>query len=217
MTNKYKDISTEYFNKIARNYASTYDGKHAKDLYRTVLQKLNTIPFSSILDIGCGTGEILSLVSTAKSVSMSGIDISPQMTHIAKEMLGERADIRHGDSEELPWPDNSFDVVISIDVFHHCPHPQKVLMEMYRVLKQDGFLIMADPWAPSPLRQLINGLIFPTLYRRKGDIRIYSESEICRLLEECQFKSIEWEIVGKTSQLLSLRIYAHIVTARPTK
>lgn len=209
--NKCKDTSRAYFNKIAGNYTSTYEGQHAKALYTTVLQKLKMIPFSSILDIGCGTGEILSLISTRKGVTISGIDLSPEMTRIAKGKLGEGADIRLGDSEELPWGENSFDVVMCIEVFHHCPHPKEVLREMYRVLKQNGFLIMADPWLPSPARQLFNLFLIPIVRSAHGDVRFYGELEICRLLKECQFKSIAWERTGRYP------LPSYVVTARSSR
>ena len=213
MTDKYKNKSREYFDKLAGRYASSYEGRHAEDLYGTVLQKLNTFSFCSILDIGCGTGELLSLISKREGVTLSGIDISPEMIRIAREKLGKGSDIRLGDSEELPWKDNSFDVVMCIDAFHHYPHPQKALSEMHRVIRPEGHLIIADPWHPSPVRQLQNLFIQIWVRSRRGDVRFYSESEIRRLLEECQFEPIEWERAGR----LLTAISAYVVTARPSK
>jgi ubiquinone/menaquinone biosynthesis C-methylase UbiE len=159
----------------------------------------------------------LQLISKKKGVTMAGIDISPQMLHIAGEKLGKQADIRLGDSEELPWEDNSFDVVVCINSFHHFPNPQKELKEMHRVLRQEGLLILADPWLTSPVIQVSNLLIRLIASRIYGDFRLYTELDIRRLLEECQFKSIEWERAGKTAHLFNLRPLACVVTARASK
>ena len=135
------------------------------------------------------------------------------MIRIAREKLGKGSDIRLGDSEELPWKDNSFDVVMCIDAFHHYPYPQKALREMHRVIRPEGHLIIADPWHPSPVRQFQNLLVQILLRSRRGDVRIYSESEIRRLLEECQFEPIEWQ---RARRLLTVSS-AYVVTARPSK
>ena len=82
--------------------------------------------------------------------------ISPGMVEKSRELLGERADLRVGDSEHLPWNDESFDIVTCIASFHHYPNPEPVLREMKRVLKHGGSLIIADPWAPNPWRSLAN-------------------------------------------------------------
>jgi len=215
--NKYKETSRKFFDKLAENYASTSDGMHSKALYGPVLQKLSTFSFASILDNGCGTGELLALISAGEGVAVSGIDISPQMLRIANEKLGEEADMRLGDSEELPWGDNWFDVVTCINAFHHYPNPQKALREIHRVLKKEGLLILADPWLPSPAIQLTNLLIALIASNIYGDVRLYSESAIRRLLEECQFKAIEWKRAGKFAHLFNFRPLACVVTARPSK
>ncbi len=215
--NKYKETTSKFFDKIAKSYVTTSDGRHSQALYEPVLQKLITFPFSSILDNGCGPGEFLSFISKKKDVALAGVDISPQMMRIAGEKLGEQADIRLGDSEELPWEDNSFDVVVCINAFHHYPNPQKALNEMHRVLKQEGLLILADPWLPSPAIQLTNLLIRLIASRIYGDVRLYSESEIRRLLEEYQFKFIEWERAGSSAHYFNLRPLACVVTARNSK
>jgi ubiquinone/menaquinone biosynthesis C-methylase UbiE len=197
----YKNISRKNFDEEADNYYKTHDGKHSSALYNGVIKKLNTLNYSSLLDVGCGTGEVLSCIYR-EGVKFSGLDISSKMLGIARKNLGGNVDLRLGDSEKLPWDDESFEALLCLNSFHHYPNPEKVLNEMNRVLKSGGKLVMADPWQSTPLRQLMNTFIH---FNGGGDFRIYSESEICSLLTETGFKDIEWEkLDGK---------HAFIVTA----
>ncbi|HWQ18651.1 MAG TPA: methyltransferase domain-containing protein [Methanotrichaceae archaeon] len=100
-----------------------------------------------------------------------------------------------GDSEHLPWRDESFDIVTCIASFHHYPNPQRVLMEMRRVLRPGGNVIIADPWAPEPLRFLAN-LIIKTPFNKGGDLRVYSQREMQELLEKSGLTSIKWDTKG---------------------
>ncbi|OEC88354.1 MULTISPECIES: class I SAM-dependent methyltransferase [Methanobacterium] len=190
----YKEKSKKSFNQQAENYDAGYYGKHANALYNTVLQKLNQFSFNKLLDVGCGTGNLLSLISSKYEVQIVGIDLSPEMLNIARNKLDETADLRLCDSESLPFNDNSFDMVICTDSFHHYPNPANVLAEVKRVLKAGGNFIIADPWLATPFRQFAN-IFMP--FNKDGDIKIYGESEIRKLLENAGFNTVEWEQLNK--------------------
>lgn len=64
-----------------------------------------------------------------------GLDLSPEMIRRAKEKQIPHADFCVGDAEFLPYPDQSFDVVLCMQSFHHYPNPEGVLEEVYRVLR----------------------------------------------------------------------------------
>lgn len=68
-------------------------------------------------------------------------------------------------------------------------------MEMKRVLKHGGSLMITDPWAPNPWRFLAN-LIARTGLNRGGDIKVYSQKEMEELLEKCGFVSMKWKVKG---------------------
>jgi len=155
---------------------------------------------NSLLDVGCGTGNFLWEVSKARpNVNLCGLDISEKMLAIARKRLGGKADLRTGDSEHLPWEGNSFDVITCTDSFHHYPNPKAVLLELRRVLKQRGKVIIADPWAPFILRQIGNFLI---LFSRSGDTRLYSKWEMERLMADSGFALTSWQRVGWISCLV---------------
>jgi len=199
----YKIESREKFHKQAEKYDSGNKGKHARSLYESVLNKLDELSFSNLLDVGCGTGNLLKLISSKYDVKIAGVDLTPKMLNIARIKLGDEADLKVSDSEELPFDDNKFDMVICTDSFHHYPHPEKVLAEIGRVLENNGMLLIADPSVPAPLRQLVN--IYFKL-SRSGDVKVYSESDIRRLIEEAGFVSLKYEQTGTNAFIATAQI-----------
>jgi ubiquinone/menaquinone biosynthesis C-methylase UbiE len=199
----YKIESKEKFHKQAEKYDSGNNGKHARSLYESVLNKLDELSFNSLLDVGCGTGNLLKLISSKYDIELAGVDLTPKMLNIAKIKLEDKADLKIADSEELPFDDNKFDMVICTDSFHHYPHPEKVLAEIKRVLQDNGMLLIADPTAPTPIRQMVN-LYFKL--SRSGDVKVYPESDIRKLLEQTGFVSIIYEQAGTNAFIATAKI-----------
>ena len=107
-------------------------------------------PGDTILDIGCGAGvdTIIAALMAGPSGSVTGIDLVPEMLERAKEnarLAGAlNVEFMEGSAEELPFPDNTFDVVISNGVFNLVVDKVKALGEVYRVLKPGGRFMLAD-------------------------------------------------------------------------
>ena len=108
-----------------------------------------------MLDVGCGTGEVTLLAKNrAKQGSVHGIDPAPEMIAVARKKAlrkGLEIDFRVGVIEALPFPDSSIDVVTSSLMMHHLPQELKErgLVEIYRVLKPGGRLLIADFMRPT--------------------------------------------------------------------
>jgi SAM-dependent methyltransferase len=104
----------------------------------------------AILDIGCGAGvdTIIAARLAGPTGSAAGLDAVPEMLARAQEnarIAGvANVEFREGSAEELPFPDNSFDVVISNGVFNLVVDKAKALAEVYRVLKPGGRFLLAD-------------------------------------------------------------------------
>lgn len=105
----------------------------------------------AVLDVGCGTGT-LALEASARvgaAGRVSGIDPGPQQIARARAKATRRRvpiDFQMGVIEHLPFPDQSFDVVLSTLMMHHLPDDLKRqgLAEIRRVLKPEGRLVIAD-------------------------------------------------------------------------
>jgi SAM-dependent methyltransferase len=99
---------------------------------------------SRVLDIGCGSGEFLVLLDRLGAVP-SGIDPAPGMIAVARSRVSA-ADIRLGSAEELPWPDDSFEVVTAFNSLQFADDILDALTEAARVTVPRGFVAIAN-WA----------------------------------------------------------------------
>jgi ubiquinone/menaquinone biosynthesis C-methylase UbiE len=127
----------------------------APRLRKTTVDQAVIKPGESVLDVGCGTGEVTLLAKTrAKDGQVYGIDPAPEMIALARRKAARKGldiDFRVGVIEALPFPDSSLDVVTSSLMMHHLPNDLKVrgLAEIYRVLKPGGHLLIADFMRPT--------------------------------------------------------------------
>lgn len=191
-----KENSKVAFNQQAATYDNDIKGQHARSLYPVILKKISEIPYHTALDLGCGTGEMMRLIlQQNKDKSLYGIDLSEKMLEVAKEKLGNHVNLILSDSEQLPFSDSFFDVVYCNDSFHHYPAPDKVLSEVYRVLKPNGIFVMCDCWQPTIGRAIMN---FYMKHSKEGDVKIYSENEI-RKLFSVHFSKVLWKRIGNTA------------------
>ena len=104
-------------------------------------------PGQRVLDVACGTGVLTRAVAlrAGPSGSVTGLDLSPRMLAIAAR-LSPTLIWREGSAEALPFPDESFDAVVSQFGLMFVPDPALALREMMRVLKPGGHLAVAV-WA----------------------------------------------------------------------
>jgi len=104
----------------------------------------------AVLDIGCGTGvdTLIAAILVGPKGRAVGIDMIPEMLDQAKNNLREtrlkNVTFQPASAENLPFPDESFDVVISNGVFNLIPDKVKALAEAFRVLRSNGRLMIAD-------------------------------------------------------------------------
>jgi ubiquinone/menaquinone biosynthesis C-methylase UbiE len=202
--NTYKRKSRTYFDASAANYDQASDMGIHPPLLAGLLAQLAKLPHpNSILDVGCGTGTLLFRLQAQTNATLAGLDISTQMLALARQKLGAAVDLRQGDSENLPWQPQTFDLVCCTLSFHHYPAPDRALAEMRRVLKPGGALLLADITMPTPARQLVN-LILPFL--STGDRHFYSQAEIFSLLSQTGFKAPAWNPINGSTFLVSARV-----------
>ena len=112
----------------------------------------------AVLDVGCGAG--LDLLLAAGAVGASGravgIDLTPEMVQVARASVRKaglkNTTVEVGLAERLPYPDGTFDVVLSNNVINNCAFDKlAVLAEARRVLKPGGALAVADVVVAKPI------------------------------------------------------------------
>ena len=115
-----------------------------------VVQTLNISGAKRVLDLGCGTGRHVVYLAK-KGFSVFGLDHSPEAIRASLEWLSVEnleADLRaHDMTTRLPFEDDFFDAVVSIQVLHHAVIAtiKQIVREVTRVLKPGGFLFVTVP------------------------------------------------------------------------
>ncbi len=117
----------------------------------------------SVLDLGCGTGTLACQIKTAHPrVNVTGVDIDAEVLVRAQQKASSRkTDVRFDKApvDQLPYPEGSFDRVVSSLVIHHLDTTatQEALSEAYRVLRPGGLLAIADWGRPAnPLMRVLS-------------------------------------------------------------
>ena len=102
-----------------------------------------------VLDVACGTGN-LAIPAAKKGAEVTGIDIAPNLIEQAIQRAaaeGVNADFEVGDAEALPYPDESYDVVMTMFGAMFAPRPDVTAAELVRVCRTGGTIAMAN-WTP---------------------------------------------------------------------
>lgn len=189
-----KQRTETYFNGTASSYDSSHDGQFVRCLYREILDMTKEMNPRRVLDLGCGNGNLTSLLAKRHRAEYFGLDLSENMIEEAKERLGVQAVLTVGDAEALPYEADFFDLLLCNASFHHYPNPRKALSEMRRVLKPGGILILGDPTLPS---RLLTGFINRFMkFSNSGDARLWHKKELLPLLLEYGFQVQEWRKVN---------------------
>jgi demethylmenaquinone methyltransferase/2-methoxy-6-polyprenyl-1,4-benzoquinol methylase len=115
-----------------------------------------------ILDVATGTGDLALAALKLNPTKVTGIDISKKMlefgkTKIERKGLSDRIELMQGDSENIPLPDNYFDVAMVAFGVRNFSDPLKGLSEMKRVVRNNGMIMVLEFSKPS-------GFLFKKIY-----------------------------------------------------
>ena len=160
---QYKEIEREVYSITAPSYEK-YGSKSFEAYAQPLLEGAGLKPGQHILDVACGTG-IPSLVAApfvAPGGTVIGVDLAPGMVELARKKAEERGlknvTFREADGELLPFPDESFDVVLCNHGLVHMTDRGKALHEMQRVLRKGNGVLALSVWS-TPDRALTIGIV----------------------------------------------------------
>lgn len=123
-----------------------YDGRW-RAVARDIIAHYGLKPGMKVLDVGCGKGFLVKdLMLECPGLEAFGLDISSYaILHAPEELAGR---IHLGTGEKLPFADNSFDCVISLNTIHNFPRPRaiKAMAEIERVSKTDKSFVVVDSY-----------------------------------------------------------------------
>jgi len=128
-------VSHVNYNEISQ----VYDQVRAVDraIIECFLQGIALDESSTILDIGCGTGNYTHVMQQITRAHVYGLDQAEGMLAKAQRK-NPNIDFRQGDAQQLPYADARFDFVYMTDVIHHVPDIHRLFAEVRRVLKPNG-------------------------------------------------------------------------------
>jgi ubiquinone/menaquinone biosynthesis C-methylase UbiE len=132
----------EHFDRIAGRYDRLRAPPGVTDVHETLVREAD-LAGKRVLDIGCGTGINLRILSESFGCRVAGVDSSEGMLAEARRKVPD-ADLRLGVAERLPFDDRSFDGALMSLVVHHLDRPS-AFVEACRVLGTGGRLVIVTP------------------------------------------------------------------------
>src|SRR6266705_1756754 len=157
----WKQRVKDHFSERATEWAAYYadpepplSRQHLISRQRFALEMLEAVipPSSRVLDAGCGSGVMAAKLMDG-GYAVWGIDFAEPMIRQARALCGSHQ-FAVGDIEHIPFPDNAFDVVVSLGVIEYLESDEQALREIRRVLKPGGRAVIAISNGSSPLLRL---------------------------------------------------------------
>ncbi len=100
-----------------------------------------------LLDFGCGTGYVLKeVIKVRPDYRVHGVDISSKALTVAKRRIPRGVFRIVSNNQRIPFPNNSFDIILALDVLEHIYDTKTAFTELSRVLKPNGTLIVTVPY-----------------------------------------------------------------------
>jgi len=143
-------IQRRFWDRVYDRWAGLYDAVDWLTGGTTHRFRRRALPYlppegASILEVGFGSGRLH--LELAGRYRMAGLDRAPGMVRLTQRRLvvrGLTSDVREGSVEALPWPDETFDAVVSTFAFSAFPDAEAAMDELVRVVKPGGCVVIVD-------------------------------------------------------------------------
>lgn len=157
-----KEFYSQYADQIiSKRFQSPYPLRRHAHLAQYDAVAKYAVNGAQVLDAGCGEG-VLSVMMTLRGAAVTGIDLSEPNIEAAKNYakdsgIPSSVHFQVGDAENLPFPDSSFDLVVSSHVLEHLPDFDKGLSEVMRVTKKRAIIAIPTILNPASMVQVGHG------------------------------------------------------------
>ena len=162
--------------------ASSYDQRWSAYLKASLdmtLEKVAELKGDSVLDVACGTGQLLDLLADRMNFSrLVGIDRVPAMLEVARRRLGQRATFLECDAANLPFSDADFQLIVCTSALHYFPDVEATLGEMRRVMSPHGNLVITD-WCRNYFWMKVLNRVLPLTPHAHGHTLSIEELQHC--------------------------------------
>jgi len=156
--------------------------------FNNILEKIKKYkPNGTFLDVGCSVGILLD-VAGHNGFEVKGVEFSRWASEFARQ---QGFDVVTGGLIEAAYPEKSFDVVVMNHVLEHIPEPLEVIVEIRRILKDDGLLVIGVPNFGSHMAQLMKGKWFSLMPDQH--IWQFTRESLVKLLRMAGFNEVYFE------------------------
>ena len=184
----------EEFNRWAAAGEGEKMEHHHLDITEKTLRLMDLHPGERVLDLGCGSGWatrlLARLVAGGKEGfgQVVGLDVSDEMVRQARAASSDFDNILYvwGSAQQIPWEENFFDKVLSVESFYYYADQERALHELFRVMAPKGRLfILINLYKDNPHSlQWVDKLAVP--------VQVKSAAEYVEMLERHAFENVEW-------------------------
>ncbi len=181
------------FNRWAQAGEGEKMQRHHLDITAKTIRLMDLRPGERVLDLGCGSGWATRLLARLVAEGpegfgqVVGIDVSDEMIRQARAASKDFENILYvwGSAEKIPWEENFFDKVLSVESFYYYPDQDRALMELFRVMAPHGrMFLLINLYKDNPYSlQWVDKLKVP--------VQVRSQAEYVELLKKHAFENVE--------------------------
>jgi ubiquinone/menaquinone biosynthesis C-methylase UbiE len=167
---------------------------HHLDITEKTIRRMNLRPGERVLDLGCGSGWATRLLARLVADGpegfgqVVGVDVSDEMIRVARAASKDFENIMYvwGSATQIPWEENFFDKMLSVESFYYYPDQERALAELFRVMAPRGRLfILINLYKDNPYSlQWVDKLKVP--------VNVRSAAEYVDLLKKHLFENVEY-------------------------
>ena len=184
----------EEFNRWAEAGEGEKMEQHHLDITEKTIRRMQLRPGERVLDLGCGSGWATRLLARLVSEGpegfgqVIGVDVSDEMIRLARQASKDFDNVMYvwGSATQIPWEENFFDKVLSVESFYYYPDQDRALAELFRVMAPKGrMFILINLYNDNPYSlQWVDKLKVP--------VHVRSAAEYVELLRKHALENVEY-------------------------